>query len=273
MRYKKVLALYACLASLGVFVFRAAVMRPISEVSHLQSLKKQVARLEKSLGERNANSRPGTVDSLEDTQDLLLAILDRTSKKDCRVLSCAPSRRKSTGDCAAMDIDLAFAATFQDMLTALASIDSLMLACPFDASVTSCRIGAECSSDGKRWMLVCRQRLQCLPDIGTEPEEADWPLTVYRGPSPFHIPQMKVQASAEAPVIGSYAPAGNHRRPGPSVRYVGRIGEGRNALVIVETGDGTCLQLQRGDGVLLRDWGDSVKLSLQPGDTLVLHRK
>lgn len=112
MRYKKVLALYACLASLGVFVFRAAVMRPISEVSHLQSLKKQVARLEKSLGERNANSRPGTVDALEDTQDLLLAILDRTSKKDCRVLSCAPSRRKSTGDCATMDIDLAFAATF-----------------------------------------------------------------------------------------------------------------------------------------------------------------
>lgn len=275
-RYKKVAALYAVLLLTALLFLRHTVVRPAVSMVETVSLRRKVERMEKDLKEpRTDVSITEHQDPDVELQKILLSVLGCLDEAGCTTLSGTPSRRKSPDACPIFDVSVAFSGSFREMLSALASIDSLLEKCSTDACVTSCRIGAERSADGREWALVCHETIQCLPALEViPPEEAgrnSYAFGMSCG-SPFLIPQIRARGRKDdAGTVQRVTRAGTGRSA-PQGRMIGRIGSGPLSIVIVEIG-GECRRLHRGDGVLLRDYGDSVKVVIGKTDTLMLRRK
>lgn len=271
-RYKKVTALYAVLALAGVLMLKSFVIKPVSQLIGLHSLQEQVDRAGKDVEEHVHLAGGNALTGKAGVQDLLLSALGGIAEAGCPVISGTPSRSKKAPDsCPLYNLDIVFGGSFPGMLEALGTIDSLVSSTAFETTVASCRIGAERSSDGRSWSLVCRESLQCLPAMASKRKDDAQSFTEVPTPeeSPFYIPRDRAETSDESqdtPRAWNYPARGV-----PQGRLVGHIGSGREAVVIVEIG-GESLQLQRGDGILLRDYGDSVKIAWN-ADTLIIRLK
>ncbi|MBR4818167.1 MAG: hypothetical protein IKZ72_05955 [Bacteroidales bacterium] len=270
-RYKKVTALYAVLVLASVLMLKSFVIKPVSQLIVLHSLQEQVDRTGKDVEEHIHLAGGNTLTGKAGVQDLLLSALGGIAEIGCPVISGTPSRKKAPDSCPLYNLDIIFGGSFPRMLEALGTIDSLVASSAFETTVASCRIGAERSSDGRSWSLVCRESLQCLPAMASKRKGNAQSFTEVPAPeeSPFYIPRDRTETSDESQ---DNSRAWNYPARGvPQGRLVGHIGSGRESLVIVEIG-GESLQLHRGDGILLRDYGDSVKIAWN-ADTLILRQK
>lgn len=270
-RYKKVMALYAILALAGILMFKSFIIKPVSQLIGLHSLHEQVNRTGKDVEEHIHLAGGNALTGKAGVQDLLLSALGGIAEAGCPVISGTHSRKKAPDSCPLYNLDIVFGGSFQRMLEALGTIDSLVSSTAFETTVASCRIGAERSSDGRSWSLVCRESLQCLPAIASKRKDNAQSFTEAPAPdeSPFYIPRGRTETndeSQDSPRVWNYPARGV-----PQGRLVGHIGSGRETVVIVEIG-GESLQLHRRDGILLRDYGDSVKIAWD-ADTLILRQK
>ena len=270
-RYKKVTALYAVLALAGVLMLKSFVIKPVSQLIGLHSLQEQVDRAGKDVEEHIHLAGGNALTGKAGVQDLLLSALGGIAEAGCPVISGTPSRKKATDSCPLFNLDIVFGGSFPGMLEALGTIDSLVSSTAFETTVASCRIGAERSSDGRSWSLVCRESLQCLPAMASKRKDDAQSITEIPAleESPFYIPRDRARTSNESqvnPRAWDY-PTGC----APQGRLVGHIRSGRETIVIVEIG-GENLQLRHGDGILLRDYRDSVKIAWN-ADTLIIRQK
>lgn len=265
-KYKKVTVLYAALALGSVLMLKSFTVKPIAQIIEVQSLQKQVNRTGKDIEESIQLSGGTALTGKAGVQDLLLSVLGCISESGCSVISGTPSRKKTPDTCPLYNLDIVFSGSSSGILKAMNAIDSLTASATFETTVSSCHIGAERSSDGRSWSLVCRETIQCLPAMASKTKGTAYHSTSDYCEISFYIPQGRVEKSE-----GNYINPQAYDYPArhvPQGRLVGHIGSGLDAITIVEI-NGESIQLHRRDGILLKDFGDSVRIAWK-ADTLIL---
>lgn len=268
-RYKKVISLYVITALVGMLALKPFVFNPISKLHETRSMRKDVAQMEADISGRKTLPRASCQDSHNGVQQLMMSVLGVINESGCPVISATHSLKKSPESCPIYSLDLTFSGDFPGMLAAISSIDSLVGTNTFDTAVSSCRLGVERSSEGKSWCLVCHETLQCIPSLvqtnGIQSLTANAAILE----SPFYVPDTGIHEMSAAP--HGTPPYPLQGRSVPQGRLVGHIGDGHDVLTIVEIG-GECMQLHVGDGILLRDFGDSARVAFGT-DTLMIRRR
>ena len=271
MRYKKVYILYSALALLGVFALKSLILKPAVQLFQLRSIRMDVSRLETAAGKQGRYTAAMKDDVNTSIRETMLSVLDCVGDAGCPVLSGAPTRRKSPEACPIYDIDIVFSGNFNQIISALSSIDSLLGRSTFRVGVSSCRMDVERSSNRREWNLVCRERIQCAPSLVSATRTNSESVKFTGDATPFHIPSIRGRKQAPATESG-LRPKRKPARISPNARLVGRIGSGSDAIIIVEAA-GESLQLRKGDGSLLKDYGDSVRFVANGIDTLTARKK
>lgn len=271
-RYKKVIVLYAVLALVGILAVRNLVVRPLSALYDVHVLRGEVENMRMKAQIVNPTMAINAVDATESVRGLMLSVLDCLGTSGCCVLTGIPSKKKSPDDCPVFDIKLAFTGRYQDICEALSSVDSLLCGRGFDAGVQTCSIGAERSQDGRSWQLICRETLQCLPTMPPSDVIMDGSENLSFGIDPFYLPSIPVPLASGNDREANSSYQITRGREAPQGRLVGRISTGGKCIVIADVG-GQTMHLHKGDGILLRDFGDSVKMLFGVNDTLVLRKK
>lgn len=267
-KYKKVSALYAILVLICIFALKTFVFRPASQLIEIHNLKNEVNQAERNVREYTTDCRIEIIDDKNGVQNLLLSVLECISEAGCPVISGAPSRQKSPDYCPMFNLDIVFGGDFPKMIKAMCAIDSLVSSCRFETTVSSCHIGAERTSNGSGWNLVCRETLQCFPVVISISNSVSAPISTIQSKNPFYMPSANIGMTAQ-PSINT----GNSKhitKNAPQIRLVGHIGSGTDVVVILEIG-GENFLLHKRDGILLKDYGDSVKVAWN-ADTLIVRQ-